>query len=64
MPEYVHPRNFLERFGVKVSHATLSRWRRQLGFPASIDVPRGHYIAAEVEAWFKRRAAEARSKSA
>jgi hypothetical protein len=52
--EVVHPRDFPARFGLaKVpTRSTLKRWRQDRGFPLSLDVPRGHYRADEVAAWF------------
>jgi hypothetical protein len=62
--DVVHPRDFPERFGVNKapSKSALKRWRQAHGFPASLTVPRGHYRADEVAAWFAALS-ERRSKS-
>lgn len=61
----VHPRDFPARFGLaKVpSPATLKRWRK-LGFPSSLEVPKGHYLVSEVQGWLRRQARARRSKAA
>ncbi len=53
----VHPRDFPSRYGVASTpgRSTLKRWRKERGFPAPLDVPRGHYRADEVATWFASR---------
>jgi hypothetical protein len=55
--DVVHPRDFPSRFGVAKAptKSTLKRWREQHGFPPSLTVPRGHFRADEVAAWFASR---------
>ncbi len=57
--EVIHPQQFPARFGLKKVpvKATLKRWRDSAGFPAILEVPRGHYRLDEVEAWFASRQA-------
>lgn len=52
--DVVHPRDFPARFGTAKTptKSTLKRWRELHGFPSVLAVPRGHYRACEVAAWF------------
>jgi hypothetical protein len=59
MSSVVHPRAFPALFGLASvpSKQRLYAWRTKHGFPASLDIPRGHYPLAEVRKWFASRAA-------
>jgi hypothetical protein len=64
--QVIHPRDFPAQFGIgrEPNRFTLSRWRRELGFPQSLSVPRGHYRYEEVAEWFESRNKRASKKPA
>jgi hypothetical protein len=55
--EVVHPKDFPSKFGLArvPTKVTLRTWRREHGFPASVEIPRGQYRLDKVRAWFASR---------
>jgi hypothetical protein len=49
-----HPRRWPSQFGIDriPSRATLARWIKSHGFPPALTIPKGHYVEADVAAWF------------